>query len=81
MGLTQRKVSALLRGELSNISERKLMDCLNRLGYDIEIRLHATRAPVGRRSGAGRAPYAHPRLNASTAAPGKNPRSGPTGTA
>jgi predicted XRE-type DNA-binding protein len=47
MGLTQPKVSALLRGESSNFSERKLMDCLNRLGYDIEIRLHATQAPVG----------------------------------
>jgi hypothetical protein len=59
MGLTQPKVSALLRGELSNISERKLMDCLNRLGYDIEIRLHATRAPVRRRSGGGPAPVGH----------------------
>ncbi|MBN9426200.1 MAG: XRE family transcriptional regulator [Burkholderiales bacterium] len=47
MGLTQPKVSALLRGEFSNFSERKLMDCLNRLGYDIEIRVHATQAPVG----------------------------------
>ena len=37
MGITQPKVSALLRGEFSNLSERKLMDCLNRLGYDIEI--------------------------------------------
>lgn len=32
MGLTQPKVSALLRGEFSNFSERKLMNCLNRLG-------------------------------------------------
>lgn len=47
MGLTQPKVSALLRGEFSNFSERKLMDCLNRLGYDIEIRVHPTRAPIG----------------------------------
>ncbi|OZI20758.1 XRE family transcriptional regulator [Bordetella genomosp. 9] len=47
MGLTQPKVSALLRGEFSNFSERKLMDCLNRLGYDIEIRVHPTRAAVG----------------------------------
>jgi predicted XRE-type DNA-binding protein len=47
MGLTQPKVSALLRGEFSNFSERKLMDCLNRLGYDIEIRVHATQAPIG----------------------------------
>jgi len=47
MGLTQPKVSALLKGELSNFSERKLMDCLNRLGYDIEIRVLTTKAPVG----------------------------------
>ena len=32
MGLTQPKVSALLRGDLTNLSERKLMDCLNRIG-------------------------------------------------
>ena len=32
MGLTQPKVSALLRGEFSNFSERKLMECLNRIG-------------------------------------------------
>ncbi|MFA5521402.1 MAG: helix-turn-helix transcriptional regulator [Castellaniella sp.] len=48
MGLTQPKVSSLLRGEFSNFSERKLMDCLNRLGYDIEIRMRKTPEPVGR---------------------------------
>lgn len=47
MGLTQPKVSALLSGEFSNFSERKLMDCLKRLGYDIEIRVHPTKAPTG----------------------------------
>lgn len=47
MGLTQPKVSSLLRGEFSNFSERKLMDCLNRLGYDIEIRVRKTPKPVG----------------------------------
>ncbi|MGE4439313.1 MULTISPECIES: helix-turn-helix domain-containing protein [Alcaligenaceae] len=47
MGLTQPKVSSLLRGEFSNFSERKLMDCLNRLGYDIEIRMRKTSSPVG----------------------------------
>lgn len=39
MGISQPKVSALMRGEFSNLSERKLMDCLNRLGYDIEIKI------------------------------------------
>lgn len=37
MGITQPKVSGMLRGDFSNLSERKLMDCLNRLGYDVEI--------------------------------------------
>jgi len=32
---------------LSNLSERKLMDCLNRLGYDIEIKVKAASDPVG----------------------------------
>jgi predicted XRE-type DNA-binding protein len=47
MNLTQPKVSALLRGEFSNLSERKLMDCLNRLGYDIEIRVKPASESVG----------------------------------
>jgi len=47
IGLTQPKVSALLQGEFSNFSERKLMDCLNRLGYDIEIRVRPTKSRVG----------------------------------
>ena len=37
MGVTQPKVSDMMRGDFSNLSERKLMDCLTRLGYDIEI--------------------------------------------
>jgi predicted XRE-type DNA-binding protein len=47
MGISQPKVSALLRGDFANLSERKLMDCLNRLGYDIEIRVRPARKPVG----------------------------------
>ncbi len=47
MGITQPKVSDMMRGEFSNLSERKLMDCLNRLGYDIEIKVKPTREPVG----------------------------------
>ena len=39
MGITQPKVSGMLRGDFTNLSERKLMDCLNRLGYDIEIKV------------------------------------------
>ena len=47
MGIPQPKVSAMLRGDFTNLSERKLMDCLNRLGYDIEIRVKPTTDPVG----------------------------------
>ena len=48
MGIPQPKVSAMLRGDFSNLSERKLMDCLNRLGYDIEIKVKPSRDSVGR---------------------------------
>ncbi|GAB6058649.1 hypothetical protein JCM31598_17660 [Desulfonatronum parangueonense] len=48
MGLTQPKVSELMHGKLGQFSERKLMDCLTRLGYDIEITLRPTTEPVGR---------------------------------
>jgi predicted XRE-type DNA-binding protein len=47
MGITQPKVSDMMRGDFSNLSERKLMDCLNRLGYDIEIKIRRTKEPVG----------------------------------
>jgi predicted XRE-type DNA-binding protein len=47
MGITQPKVSGMMRGDFSNLSERKLMDCLNRLGYDIEIKVRPTSDPVG----------------------------------
>jgi predicted XRE-type DNA-binding protein len=47
MGITQPKVSDMLKGDFSNLSERKLMDCLNRLGYDIEISVKPANASVG----------------------------------
>ncbi len=47
MSIPQPKVSAMLRGDFSNLSERKLMDCLNRLGYDIEIKIKPANAAVG----------------------------------
>jgi len=47
MGITQPKVSDMMRGDLSNLSERKLMDCLTRLGYDIEIKVRPAKAKVG----------------------------------
>jgi predicted XRE-type DNA-binding protein len=47
MGITQPKVSDMMRGDFSNLSERKLMDCLTRLGYDIEISVRPAAAKVG----------------------------------
>ena len=50
MGISQAKVSGLMRGDFSNLSEQKLMECLNRLGYNIEIKLSPAKVPVGRRT-------------------------------
>ena len=47
MGIPQPKVSAMMRGDFTNLSERKLMDCLTRLGYDIEITVRQTTDPIG----------------------------------
>lgn len=47
MGPTQPTVSEMMRGDFSNLSERKLMNCLNRLGYDIEIKVKPASKPVG----------------------------------
>ena len=47
MGITQPKVSDMMRGDFSNLSERKPMDCLTRLGYDIEIKVRPAKAEVG----------------------------------
>ena len=50
MGISQAKVSGLIRGDFSNLSETNLMECLNRLGYDIEIKLRPARKGVGQRT-------------------------------
>lgn len=47
MGITQPKVSSMMRGDFANLSERKLMDCLTRLGYDIEIKVRPAQAEIG----------------------------------
>ncbi|GAB7548387.1 helix-turn-helix domain-containing protein [Cupriavidus sp. 8B] len=47
MGIAQPKVSSMLRGDFANLSERKLMECLTRLGYDIEIKVTLAAEPVG----------------------------------
>lgn len=47
MGITQPKVSDLMCGDYKNLSERNLMDCLTRLGYDIEIKVRPDKPEVG----------------------------------
>jgi predicted XRE-type DNA-binding protein len=47
MGITQPKVSDIMRGDFANLSERKLMDCLTRLGFDIEIKVRPAKTEMG----------------------------------
>jgi predicted XRE-type DNA-binding protein len=47
MGISQAKVSGMMRGDFTNLSERKLMDCLTRLGYNIDIKVQPSAEPVG----------------------------------
>src|SRR5438445_1341385 len=42
LGVPQPKLSKLLRGQFRGVSERKLMDCLTRLGQDITIVVRTT---------------------------------------
>jgi predicted XRE-type DNA-binding protein len=37
LGISQPKLSGLLRGQFRGISESKMLECLNRLGRDVEI--------------------------------------------
>jgi predicted XRE-type DNA-binding protein len=48
LGLTQPKISRLLKGQFRGISQRRLLRCLTQLGRDVEIRVKP--APA-RRSG------------------------------
>ena len=39
MGIARAKVSSMMRGDFSNLPERRLMDCLTRVDYvEIELR-------------------------------------------
>ena len=49
LGMSQPKLSNLLRGQFRGISERRLMDCLTKLGRDVQIVVKA--APRSRASG------------------------------
>lgn len=42
LGLTQPKVSAMLRGQFRGFSERRLIDCLTSLGRDVQIVIKET---------------------------------------
>ncbi len=46
MGITQPKVSDMMNGDFCYLSERKLMDCLNRLGYKIKIHEKPASEPI-----------------------------------
>ena len=37
IGMTQPKLSSVLRGQLRGVSERRLLDCLTALGHDVKI--------------------------------------------
>lgn len=44
LGLTQPKLSNMLRGKFRGISEAKMLECLARLGRDVQIVVGAPRA-------------------------------------
>lgn len=49
LGLSQPKLSEMLRGKFRGISESKMIDCLGRLGRDVQIVVKA--APKSRTEG------------------------------
>jgi predicted XRE-type DNA-binding protein len=49
LALPQPKISGLLRGHFLGISERRLMECLTRLGRDVQVVI--TPAPARRHQG------------------------------
>lgn len=49
LGLSQPKLSEMLRGKFRGISEAKMMECLSRLGRDVQIIVKS--APRSRREG------------------------------
>jgi predicted XRE-type DNA-binding protein len=42
LGMTQPKLSGMLRGQFRGISEAKMLECLNRLGRDVQIVVRKT---------------------------------------
>lgn len=43
LGMTQPKLSGMLCGQFRGISEMKMLECLNRLGRDVEILVRPSR--------------------------------------
>lgn len=52
LGMPQPKLSNMLRGQFRGISEARMLDCLNRLGRDVEIVVR--KATRSKHAGAGR---------------------------
>lgn len=52
LGMTQPKLSNMLRGQFRGISEARMLDCLNRLGRDVEIVVR--KATRSKHAGTGR---------------------------
>jgi len=50
MGISQAKVSGLMRGDFTRLSEQKLMECLTRLGYNVEITVSTSTQASGQRT-------------------------------
>jgi predicted XRE-type DNA-binding protein len=53
MGIPQPKVSGMMRGDFTNLSDRKLLDCLNRLNVSIQIGSTSVYADLGHADAAG----------------------------
>ena len=49
MDIAPEVLERVMRGDFDDVSVDTLMDCLERLGCDVEIRLHPGARPVGRR--------------------------------
>lgn len=48
LGLPQPKLSRLLHGHFRGISEAKMMECITRLGHDVQIVIGPMRGQAGR---------------------------------
>jgi predicted XRE-type DNA-binding protein len=69
LGLTQPKISALLKGNFRGFSEHRLLDCLTRLGRDVQIVIRPI--PKSRRNGKLSVLFTH---RTGTATPGAKQR-------